>query len=186
MSNLGDTLDVQNVVASAKAGQELRLEVLADALSVSEYDPDHFPGLVFRLRSPKAVTLLFRSGNVVCTGAKSVEAVHRALAIVFDELRERGIRVAIDPEIHVQNIVLSGDLGQRLNLNAIAIGLGLQDLEYEPEQFPGLVYRLTAPDVVVLLFSSGKTVITGATSIGDAKTALETVESRLQERDLMN
>jgi transcription initiation factor TFIID TATA-box-binding protein len=83
-------------------------------------------------------------------------------------------------------MVLSGDLGQQLNLNAIAIGLGLKNIEYEPEQFPGLVYRVSPPDVVVLMFGSGKAVITGAKSIENAKTALETVQSQLQEVDLIN
>ena len=186
MTKPKETLEIQNVVASTTVGQELHLEELADDLSASEYNPEHFPGLVFRTQSPKAATLIFRSGKAVCTGAKSVENVHRAVTIVFDELRELGVEVDADPEITVQNMVLSGDLGQQLNLNAIAIGLGLKNIEYEPEQFPGLVYRVIEPDVVVLMFGSGKAVITGAKSIENAKTALETVQSQLQEVDLIN
>ena len=186
MTDPKETLEIQNVVASTTVGQELHLEELADDLSASEYNPEHFPGLVFRTQSPKAATLIFRSGKAVCTGAKSVENVHRAVTIVFDELRELGVEVDADPEITVQNMVLSGDLGQQLNLNAIAIGLGLKNIEYEPEQFPGLVYRVIEPDVVVLMFGSGKAVITGAKSIENAKTALETVQSQLQEVDLIN
>ena len=186
MTDPKETLEIQNVVASTTVGQELHLEELADDLSASEYNPEHFPGLVFRTQSPKAATLIFRSGKAVCTGAKSVENVHRAVTIVFDELRELGVEVDADPEITVQNMVLSGDLGQQLNLNAIAIGLGLKNIEYEPEQFPGLVYRVIEPDVVVLMFGSGKAVITGATSVEDAEIALETVQSQLQEIDLIN
>ena len=186
MTEPKETLEIQNVVASTTVGQELHLEELADDLSASEYNPEHFPGLVYRIQSPKAATLIFRSGKAVCTGAKSVENVHRAVTIVFDELRELGVEVDADPEITVQNMVLSGDLGQQLNLNAIAIGLGLKNIEYEPEQFPGLVYRVSPPDVVVLMFGSGKAVITGAKSIENAKTALETVQSQLQEVDLIN
>lgn len=185
MTDPRETLEIQNVVASTEIGQEIHLEELADDLSRSEYNPEHFPGLVFRSQSPKATTLIFRSGKAVCTGAKTVENVHRAVTIVFDELRELGIGVEADPEITIQNMVSSGDFGQQLNLNAIAIGLGLKDIEYEPEQFPGLVYQLADLDIVVLLFGSGKTVITGATSVDDTETALETVQSRLQELDLM-
>lgn len=70
------------------------------------------------------------------TGAKSTDDVHESLRIVFDKLRELQIQVNDDPEIVVQNIVTSADLGRNLNLNAIAIGLGLENIEYEPEQFP--------------------------------------------------
>jgi transcription initiation factor TFIID TATA-box-binding protein len=185
MTDPRETLEIQNVVASTEIGQEIHLEELAGDLSHSEYNPEHFPGIVFRSPSPKATTLIFRSGKTVCTGAKTVENVHRAVTIVFDELRELGVEVEEDPEIAIQNMVSSGDLGQQLNLNAIAIGLGLKDTEYEPEQFPGLVYQLSALDVVVLLFGSGKMVVTGATSVGDTEAALETVQSRLQELDLM-
>jgi transcription initiation factor TFIID TATA-box-binding protein len=82
--------------------------------------------------------------------------------------------------------VSSADLGESLNLNAIAIGLGLESVEYEPEQFPGLVYRLDDPDVVALLFGSGKMVITGAKTRDEAETALEQVVSQLSDLDLLN
>jgi transcription initiation factor TFIID TATA-box-binding protein len=186
MSKPEETLEIQNVVASTELGQELHLEELANDLSASEYNPEHFPGLVIRTQSPKAATLIFRSGKAVCTGASTVENVRRAVTIVFDELRGLGLEVETPPKITIQNIVSSGDLGQQLNLNAIAIGLGLDDIEYEPEQFPGLVYRLTAPDVVVLMFGSGKAVVTGATNVEETKTAIETVQSRLQELDLIS
>ncbi len=82
-------------------------------------------------------------------------------------------------------MVSSASLEQSLNLNAIAIGLGLEQIEYEPEQFPGLVYRLDDPDVVVLLFGSGKLVITGATESEDAQHALGHVEDPLTELGLL-
>ncbi|MFB6308508.1 MAG: TATA-box-binding protein, partial [Haloarculaceae archaeon] len=90
-----------------------------------------------------------------------------------------------EPEIVVQNIVTSADLGRNLNLNAIAIGLGLENIEYEPEQFPGLVYRLDEPDVVALLFGSGKLVITGGKQPDDAKEAVDKIVSRLEELGLL-
>ncbi|ELY72192.1 transcription factor [Natrinema pellirubrum DSM 15624] len=142
--------------------------------------------MVHRIQDPNAVTLLFRSGKIVCTGAQSTADVTDALNILFQDLRDLGIDVVDQPEITIQNIVSSGDLGEQIDLNAIAIGLGLEHTEYEPEQFPGLVYRLTSPPVVVLLFGSGKLVITGAKTRDNAQSALETVHSRLRELDLLN
>ena len=81
-----DTLEIQNVVASTELGQELNLKPLADDLPTTEYQPESFPGLVFRTQSPKAATLIFRSGKAVCTGAKSVQDVNNALEFVFNEL----------------------------------------------------------------------------------------------------
>jgi transcription initiation factor TFIID TATA-box-binding protein len=121
----------------------------------------------------------------VCTGAKSIDDVHEALGIIFGKLRDLQIPVEEDPEITVQNIVSSADLGHTLNLNALAIGLGLEDVEYEPEQFPGLVYRMDDPDVVILLFGSGKIVITGGKRTVDAAEAVEVIVDRIGDLGLL-
>ena len=179
-----ETLEIQNVVASTAVGQELNLESVAMDLEEADFDREQFPGVVYRVQDPRGVALIFRSGKIVCTGAESVPAVHEALEIVFETLSDLGIDVSDNPDIEVQNIVTSGDLGETLNLNAIAIGLGLEDVEYEPEQFPGLVYRLDEPDVVVLLFGSGKTVITGGKVPADAEEATEVIISKLTDLGL--
>lgn len=137
------------------------------------------------MHDPKAAALIFRSGKVVCTGAKSVDDVTTALEHVFDELWDLGIQVDDSPEIEIQNIVSSADLDHTLNLNAIAIGLGLEHIEYEPEQFPGLVYRLDDPSVVALLFGSGKLVITGGKQRDNAEQAPEVIENRLTNLGLL-
>jgi len=185
MSTVAQSIEIENVVASTGIGQELDLETLADDLQATKYDPDHFPGLVYRMQEPKAAALIFRSGKIVCTGAKSVADVTAALEQVFDELRELGVQVDDSPEIEIQNIVSSADLGHHLNLNAIAIGLGLEHIEYEPEQFPGLVYRLNEPPVVALLFGSGKLIITGGKRIEDAEHALDVLEDQLTDLGLL-
>lgn len=185
MSTVTESIGIENVVASTDIGQELALETLAEDLRATDYNPDHFPGLVYRMQNPKAAALIFRSGKVVCTGAKSVADVTAALEQVFDELRELGVQVDDSPDVEIQNIVSSADLGHQLNLQAIAIGLGLEHIEYEPEQFPGLVYRLDEPSVVALLFGSGKLVITGGKQIDDAEQALNVIEDRLTELGLL-
>jgi len=181
MADPTETVHIENVVASTGIGTELELEQLAKDLQGAEYNPENFPGVVYRLQDPKAATLIFRSGKIVCTGAKSVDDVHAACQRVFDDLRALGVDVNDDPEVIVQNIVASADLGANLNLNAIAIGLGLENIEYEPEQFPGLVYRIDDPKVVALLFGSGKLVITGGKTPRDAKRAVTVIVERLTE-----
>ncbi len=181
-----DDLTIQNVVASATIGSDLDLNAISAAFDYAEYEPEQFPGLVFRLKNPKTAALIFRSGKVVCTGAKSVDDVHKAVAKVQSELNAKGFPVTTgDPGIVVQNIVCTADLKTELNLNAVAIGLGLERVEYEPEQFPGLVYRLTDPKVVVLIFGSGKLVCTGAKAVEHAADAVEKIRNEFQSLGLM-
>ncbi|WP_416841319.1 TATA-box-binding protein [Haloferax sp. DFSO52] len=180
-----ESIEIQNVVASTEIGLELDLERLSLDWEGTDYDPDNFPGLVYRTSNPKSACLVFRSGKIVCTGADSVDGVNTALGILFNEFSDLGIPVPEDPEITVQNIVSSADLRHTLNLNALAIGLGLEDVEYEPEQFPGLVYRLDEPNVVVLMFGSGKIVITGAKEVANAEGAVEVVSERIRELGLL-
>ena len=174
------TITIENVVASTAIGQEIDLKSATLALDGADYDPEQFPGLVYRTREPKTAALIFRSGKIVCTGAKSIEDVDRGLKKVFGKMNSVGIKVAGTPDITVQNIVASADLGSVLNLNAIAIGLGLENIEYEPEQFPGLVYRIDKPKVVVLLFGSGKLVVTGGKRPSDAEEAVERIVRELE------
>lgn len=184
MDDPTDTICIENVVASTGIGQELDLETVAMDLQGADYAPDQFPGLIYRMQEPKSTALIFRSGKMVCTGAKSLDAVHQSVDLVFDTFRELDIQVEAEPEISIQNIVMSADLERSLNLNALAIGLGLEHVEYEPEQFPGLVYRLDEPDVVTLLFGSGKVVITGGTQPAEGQEAVERILARLEELGL--
>jgi transcription initiation factor TFIID TATA-box-binding protein len=180
-----DTIEIVNVVASTGIGQEINLKQTTLALEGADYDPERFPGLVYRTKDPKTAALIFRSGKIVCTGAKSIDDVYRGLENVFQSLRNIGIDVKGTPEIKVQNIVASADLHSVLNLNAIAIGLGLENIEYEPEQFPGLVYRLSEPKVVVLLFGSGKLVVTGGRKPEDAADAVDHIVKELKSLSLL-
>jgi len=184
MADPKESINIENVVASTGIGQELDLQSVAMDLEGADYDPEQFPGLVYRTQNPKSAALIFRSGKIVCTGAKSTDAVRESQHRLRRTSRLQ-IQVEEDPEIIVQNIVSSADLGRNLNLNAIAIGLGLENIEYEPEQFPGLVYRLDEPKVVALLFGSGKLVITGGKKVEDASQAVDVIVTRLEELGLL-
>lgn len=177
---------IENVVASTSLGGELDLQKIALALEGAEYEPEQFPGLIYRLKEPKTATLLFRSGKVVCTGAKSLDDVKTAISKVAKQIEAAGIHIKIEPKIEVQNIVASSDLECEINLNAIAISLGLEKVEYEPEQFPGLVYRIDVPKVVVLLFGSGKLVCTGARKPEDVEVAVNKITEELRAAGLLH
>ncbi|MFZ1023572.1 MAG: TATA-box-binding protein [Thermoplasmata archaeon] len=178
-------IEIQNVVASTALSTSLDLRVIADQLDGAEYAPDEFPGLIYRLKKPKTAILLFHSGKVVCTGGKSQKDVEESIRTISRMVRKTGQKVTSRPVIEIQNIVSTADLESDLDLNAIAVTLGLDRVEYEPEQFPGLVYRLEKPRVVILLFGSGKLVLTGARKPSDAQEAAELVKSDLERAGLL-
>ncbi|MDD1725153.1 MAG: TATA-box-binding protein [Methanospirillum sp.] len=173
MSGTPETsLRIENIVASAKISESLDLPQIASNIKDAEYNKKRFPGVVIRMQNPKIAALVFGSGKVVLTGAKSVESLNKGLEILGGLLRDLNIDISNELTYKVQNIVTSADLGAGINLNKIAVGFNLERIEYEPEQFPGLVYRLDDPKVVVLLFGSGKLIITGGKEQEDAKRAV--------------
>ena len=176
---------VENIVASTTFAEKLDLDMIAQSLEEAEYEPEQFPGLVYRLSNPKTATLLFRSGKANCTGAKNVEDVRKTVDIIAEKLRKLNVDVYKDLKIVIQNIVAISDLETELNLNEVAMGLGLDKVEYEPEQFPGLVYRIKEPKVAMLLFGSGKIVCTGARKIDDVALAVEKLSEELSSLDLI-
>ncbi|MGA8091721.1 MAG: hypothetical protein WB984_04425, partial [Thermoplasmata archaeon] len=158
---------------------------IALGLEGAEYVPDQFPGVIYRLKAPKTAILLFHSGKLVCTGAKSMREVETSIATVAQQIKKLGQRITLHPKIEVQNIVASSDLESEINLNAVAVTLGLDRIEYEPEQFPGLVCRIDEPKVVVLLFGTGKLVCTGGRKPSDIEVAVEKIAKELQDAGLL-
>jgi len=179
-------IKVQNIVASTSFADKLDLDVIAQSLEEAEYEPEQFPGLVYRLTNPKTATLLFRSGKANCTGAKNIEDIKTTINIIAEKLKKLGVEVHKDPEIIIQNMVATSDLHGELNLSEVAISLGLENVEYEPEQFPGLVYRIKEPRVVLLLFGSGKIVCAGARKLEDVSLAVEKLSKELTSLGLLH
>jgi len=178
-------IEVQNIVASSTLAKKLDLDTIAKTLDNAEYEPEQFPGLVYRLKKPKTAVLLFRSGKANCTGAKSIREVEETFNIVLNELKTIGVEVVEKPEINIQNIVAISDLGVEFNLNEVAVGLGLDRVEYEPEQFPGLVYKFSNPLVAFLIFGSGKIVCAGAKKIEDINRAVDKLIAELSSLGLL-
>lgn len=177
------TVEIQNVVASVTINQRLDLAQIQKTFPDVEYKPAQFPGLVFRLQKPKTATLIFSSGKMVCTGAKSEQESIKAVQTVVKLLRKEGFLIAQEPQIEIQNIVASIDLHGNINLEQAANKL--ENTMYEPEQFPGLIYRMFEPKVVILMFASGKLVCTGAKTEKEVYDAVYKLKKTLEENQLI-
>lgn len=170
---------VQNVVASVSLHVDIPLEKVSATLKNTEYNPEQFPGLVLRLTNPKVSALLFSSGNIVCTGAKSPKVVKQTVQRIIKELSTIKIKVTKRPTIKVQNIVASGNLDLLLNLDHLVFNL--ESAEYEPEQFPGLVYKVPNSHITFLLFGTGKFVCTGAKCQTEIENAVKKLRITLKK-----
>jgi transcription initiation factor TFIID TATA-box-binding protein len=177
------SISIENVVASASLDQKIDLLAIMKVFRNVEYRPKQFPGLVFRLKRPKTATLIFGSGKMVCTGAKSEKMSKRAVNKVVRELKNNGIIILGKPKIVIQNIVASANLHGKIDLETAADIM--ENVMYEPEQFPGLIYRMGEPKVVMLLFASGKLVCTGAKHEDMVKEAVEKLHVILKDYDLI-
>jgi len=184
MPTVEASITIENVVASATLNQKFDLNAIVKGNPTVEYRPETFPGLVFRIKKPKTAILIFRTGKMVCTGAKSEKEVKRAIKKVVKELKKSGIIIPGKPEIKVVNMVASANLSRRIELEDCAHSL--DRTMYEPEQFPGLIYRMDEPKVVILLFVTGKLVCTGATKEEDVYKAVAKLHKRLEEKELIS
>ncbi|RDD54115.1 MAG: TATA-box-binding protein [Candidatus Korarchaeota archaeon NZ13-K] len=173
-------ITIQNVVSSADIRQRLDLHEISKRIKKSRYDPDKFPGLVLKLDEPKAALLLFSSGKFVCTGTKSVEESAHAINAAIEVLQKHGIEVRGRPLIKAENIVASAKLHVKVDIERLA--LELENTLYEPEQFPGLIFRMRDPDVVFLIFASGSLVCTGAKKESDVRRAVYKLREILARR----
>jgi transcription initiation factor TFIID TATA-box-binding protein len=174
---------IQNVVASATLDQKINLLDIIKVFRNVEYRPKQFPGLVFRLMRPKTATLIFSSGKMVCTGAKSEKQARSAVKNVVRELKTNGIIILGKPKIVIQNMVASANLHGKIDLETMSDIL--ENVMYEPEQFPGLIYRMTEPKVVLLVFASGKLVITGAKREEQVHEAVDKIRAILIDHELL-
>ena len=176
-------ISIENVVASATIDQKLDLKDIQKKFPDVEWNPEQFPGAVFRLKTPKTATLLFSTGKMVCTGSKSEEMARKAVKTVVQKLRKGGIKIKKEATVTIQNIVASINLGGKVHLEQAARTLPRS--MYEPEQFPGLIHRMLDPKTVILIFSSGKLVCTGGKTEKDVYRSVNQLHNLLEEKDLM-
>ena len=176
-------VEIQNVVAVATLGQKMDLLSIMKVFRNVEYRPKRFPGLVFKMKTPKTATLIFSTGKMVCTGSKSEKMAHSAIKKVVRELKKEGFIIRGRPKIKIVNMVGTADIGRLVDLEATSDIL--DNTMYEPEQFPGLIYRMKEPKVVILIFRSGKLVLTGGKKEEQVHEATEKMVSILTENRLI-
>jgi transcription initiation factor TFIID TATA-box-binding protein len=176
-------IKIENIVASASLMVKIPLEKIVENTEGTEYEPEQFPGLVYRVKDPKAAMLIFSSGKIVCTGARSITDVKKAVAKVAKMISQLKIEVPKKYKVEIENIVASAQIPARLNLDKIAFEL--ENSEYEPNQFPGLVYRIKTPKAALLLFSSGKVICTGIRKVEDVEYAMDYVYKKLKSIDAL-
>ncbi len=154
---------IENVVATVvvEIEKKIDLTIIARKHVDVEYNPERFPGLVMRIEEPRATILIFSTGKMVVTGMRRASEAEAVVDKAIKNIKKAGVNVG-DPEITIQNIVASGDLHTHVDLNMGAIVM--ESAMYEPEVFPGLIYRMKVPKTVFLIFSTGKIVCTGTKS----------------------
>ena len=181
-------ISIENVVASGSLKHGIDLEAIVRTFPDVEWRPQVFPGLIFRLKRPKTCTLIFTTGKMVCTGAKSEREARRAIRKVVRELKREGIIITGKPEIKIQNIVASVDLGDvTIDIEDFIYavhGLGNR-IMYEPDQFPGAIYRMQDPKCVFLIFTTGKLVCVGTTREADIYEAVENIVTILDDAEVL-
>jgi len=171
---------IENVVATVvvEITEKIDLNIIARKHADVEYNPERFPGLVMRILKPKATILIFSTGKMVVTGMRKASEADRVVEKVLKNIRKAGIKVS-NPEITIQNIVASGDLHTNIDLNMAAIVM--EFAMYEPEVFPGLIYRMQDPKTVFLIFSTGRIVCTGAKNKEIVREAVKRLNVQVRE-----
>ncbi|MHA1299514.1 MAG: TATA-box-binding protein [Candidatus Helarchaeota archaeon] len=174
---------IVNIVSSVNLHSEVDLYRIARKYKDIEWNPERFPGLIMRLAKPKSCVLVFHTGKLVITGLSNEKNIVIVTNEVVNRIKNSGIILKEDPKIKIQNIVASGSLGSSIDLDLASILL--ERAIYEPEVFPGLIYRMTNPKAAFLIFSSGKIVIAGAKNEDIIKNGIKKLKTQLKELDLI-
>ena len=153
---------IVNLVASANLNATLDLYNLAITIPNIEYEPEQFPGAILKLKEPKVSMLLFKNGKVICSGASTEDEIALGIKKASKLIHEiqPSVKVQRKVEYTVVNIVATANLNMTLDLFQTA--MDLDNVEYEPEQFPGAILRLSDPKLTLLLFKNGKVICAGA------------------------
>ncbi|MHA1519280.1 MAG: TATA-box-binding protein [Promethearchaeota archaeon] len=182
-NNVKFSYKIENVVATVVANikEKMDLNIIARKYADVEYNPERFPGLVMRIVEPKATILVFSTGKMVVTGMRRADEAEEVVDDVIERIQKCNIEIS-DPVITIQNIVASGDLYCMIDLNMAAVVMEYS--MYEPEVFPGLIYRMQEPKSVFLIFSTGRIVCTGAKTKELVAEAVEKLYFTVREYDV--
>jgi len=179
------SVQITNVVASAAFNQTFDLTAIANAFPWDTEFKARFPGLVFRMKKPKTTMLIFKTGKMVCTGGKGEDKARKAILTVVQKLKKGGINVAGKPDIKITNIVATATLDGIIDLDRLYSERIGGRVIFEPEQFPALIYRWESPEVVFLIFSTGKIVCVGAKKEPEVYEAIKKLQRRLEKSEVL-
>lgn len=174
-----EKVKIVNLVASLNLNIriDLRLLIERNPLANIEYEPTQFPAAIVRIKEPKASFLVFSTGKIICTGAKTLKQIKDSFYKVKLIITKTGVKIGDMPEIIITNMVVTTDLKKRFDLNKLA--MNLENVEFEPEQFPALIYKILEPKAAFLIFSNGRIVCTGTKSLEIAKKAIRKLTKSL-------
>lgn len=171
-------IKVENVIVFVFLNKEIQLNKIMSNIENAEYEPEKLPGLLYRISEPRSAALIFPSGKIVCTGTKNIKDAKISMQKVMDRLRKVGISVPREFTVKVENIIASSMIEAELDLEEISSVL--ENAEYKPGKFPGLIYKIDEPKVVLLIFRSGKIICTGAHRFKDIHKALDKLKEKLE------
>lgn len=171
-------LETVSIVATGKFNREFELEAIANDIDSysCDYSKENSHALYVKFSENGPTVTLYRTGSCNIRGASSKKVLFQNKLLLEENLSNLGIEETVS-DFSITNIVFISDLNKQADLNQLSIRLGLENTEYEPEQFPGLVYRLD--EGVIIVFSSGKLILTGFTDVEYAKQALNTLSTNL-------
>jgi len=175
-------ITIANIIGSGDLGVELDIAEVESDLNqpYTEYNPSNYHGLYVRLIEEGPLITVYRSGKYIISGCSMFEELYETNDGFLTKLSELEIVDSnVDTAFTVRNIVCTAQLENEVNLNTLSIALGLESVEYEPEQFPGLIYRPTDYPAVLLVFANGKIIITGVSDLDVAKDVVENLQEQV-------
>lgn len=172
---------IVNIVASANLNTTIDLYNLAITIPSVEYEPEQFPGAILKLKEPKVSMLLFKNGKVICSGASSESQIPMAIYKASKMIHEiqKSVKVQKNAEYQVVNLVTTANL--KMTLDLFKTAMESDNVEYEPEQFPGAILRIHDPKLTLLLFKNGKLICAGAKNEELLKKGLRKASKMIRE-----
>lgn len=184
MSGIG--YEIVNVVGMGHTHREIDLTVLYDELEENqypfnlEYNPETYPGIIIRLDEGEGATIMiYKSGKYIIAGATSKDDLKSSNEYILDVFCEIGLINQKELAIEIQYMTATADLATSIDLPLVAHALGAEKTEFEPEQFPTVIYRPEEINVVFLINNSGIVVVTGAKSENEIEIAIEHLNDEL-------
>ncbi|CAD8128281.1 unnamed protein product [Paramecium sonneborni] len=180
---------IQNVVSTVDLGTELNLVVISNGARMAEYNPKRFSAVIMRLNNPSTTALIFQTGKMVCTGAKSEDQSLVAARKYAKIIHKLGFQVTFK-NFKIQNIVASFDFRKPIKLDEFTKDQQYRSVvQYEPEIFPGLIFRKITDQkkITLLIFVSGRCVITGGKKTEDLNNVFKfilPILDQFKKRDL--